>query len=119
MQDSVDKTITHGLSRLLGTLIGGIVAIALVILIPGIHNKLVLNLTVIVGISITIYICNQAGDGSAVVAACFALCIVLLSYDDTAWYDYAFIRIAGTALGIVIAVIVNLTLPDNRNKKNI
>ena len=118
MQDSVEKTISSSLSRFIGTIVGGIVALTLVSLNTSIlNNRLLLNLLFLIGITITIYICNIVGHGPASVAACFCLCLVMLSYNDTDRYSYAFIRIGETLLGCVIAIIINIILPNKRKKK--
>lgn len=119
MQDTVEKTISSSLSRFIGTIVGGLVALTLVSLNNNIlHNRLLLNLLFLLGITITIYICNLVGHGPASVVACFSLCLVMLSYEDTARYSYAIIRMGETLLGGIIAVIINRLLPDNRKKQN-
>ena len=117
MQDSVEKTISQGLSRFIGTLIGGVIAMIIVYIDMQINIRFILTILVIIGITTSIYCCNLVGHGPATVAACFALCIVLLSYEDNARYSYAILRILETLLGIVVAVFINKVLPDNRNKK--
>ena len=112
MGTDMPDSIKNGGNRLFGTLIGGLLSIAvfwvyLHIYPQGGHSML---LAVLLGIAtvILILLCQYFWPGGVV------LCIVLYSTPVETYVSYALNRILDTAIGVIIALLVNYFLPRER-----
>lgn len=116
MQTSVQASVAQGVSRLLGTLLGGLTGLAAVLLnncLPGpVASMLIFGLFV----SLTIYLCSLLRQPGACSIAAIVCCAVMFSHSagamDAIFYTVA--RVLETAVGIVVAVVVNRVLPTPR-----
>ena len=113
MRTSVHASVTQGLSRLLGTLMGGVTGLVAVLInayFPG-----PLATTVIFGLfaSLTIYLCSLFRQPGACSLAAVICCSVMFSHSAsaTAAIFYTIARMLETAVGILVAVVVNRVLP--------
>lgn len=116
MQTSVHASVTQGLSRIVGTLVGGgtgLVAVLLNHRLPG-----PLASTVIFGffVSLTIWLCSLMRQPGACSLAAVVCCAVMFSHSGsgTEAVFYTISRMLETAVGIVVAVTVNRVLPTPR-----
>ena len=107
MQPSVQKSVQQGKSRIIGTIIGGILGIVIVFLDEMHHSVLLLSLMIMIGISLTIYICNLFKHPESTSIACFVFVLTLLLWQGEERYVYILFRIFETIYGILISVAVN------------
>lgn len=123
MKESTDLTIKYGIDRSIGTAFGGIIAIII--------QAIVLNLnidmnsyTYITIIALTILLTLSLGrvfglNEYAMSMASILVVLILCSYNTTLRTSilYSIDRIAETIVGIVIAVVVNLSVKPYKKKK--
>ena len=103
-----------GGNRLWGTLIGGLLGIALfrlyLVFVPDGHHTLLLALFTLVGTVILIWICTIFWVGG-VQPGGVVLCIILFNTPVDTYVAYAFNRILDTAVGVVMALAVDWLFP--------
>lgn len=112
MQSTIENTLKIGVNRLVGTAIGGGVAM---LLIPTMENKDMHSLFFVfapLGIIFVIYICNIIKmPGSSVICAIVYLTVLIAPIIPSATtpnpYYLAVFRIIDTAIGIVVAMLIN------------
>ena len=116
MQTSIHASVAQGLSRLLGTLLGGLTGLAAVLLnnrLPGpIASMVIFGLFV----SLTIWLCSLLRQPGACSIAAIVCCAVMFSHSSSGMevLFYTVARVLETAVGIVVAVAVNRVLPTPR-----
>ena len=115
MQKSAEKTFTTSFNRIMGTAVGGVFGVVVLFLETELHVQrvmpvyyLIVSLMLIPVIMSTIAIKKPSVAGFA--------CVVFLSttiyhVGDASPYTYALNRMLDTALGIVVALVVNLAMP--------
>jgi len=114
MQDSVHKTLSMGIARVVGTIIGGMVGLCSA-LVAGYIPSWSFILLVGVCIIICINICNMLGNQSACAISCVVFLAVVARIDsDHAMplYLFAIYRVVETIAGIIIAATVNKFLAN-------
>lgn len=109
MGSDLQSSKLHGGNRLFGTVIGGILGIALfrfyLIFYPdGTESLLMVPLTFI-GVVLLIILCQIFGKGGVM------LYILLFSTPVNSYISYALNLIADTAIGVIIALVVNSVFP--------
>lgn len=119
MQDSVEKTVKLGISRIFGTGIGGTIGILIYLVDVEVQNVYFLLILIIFGISASLFVCNRINHP----AACGISCIVLVMVtwrpggSESGGVEYAVFRMLETIAGVGVAILVNRLLPDFRKKK--
>lgn len=106
MQDTPENSWKYGKTRLKATLLGGIVGIVFIFL-----NQLTLDWKLMpiitpLGIITSIYLCNLVNWKAASGTACVVYCSVLINHSED-MYVFALNRMIETAIGVLIAVLVN------------
>lgn len=113
MQDSIRS----GGNRLFGTLIGGLLSIALfwvyLLFFPQGGHSVYLALLLFFGIIVLVVLCQRFWVGG-VQPGGVVLCIVLFSTPIETYVSYALNRILDTAIGVLAALLVNWLLPRER-----
>jgi len=114
MQPTYDETFKTGLHRLVGTSVGGVTGLLVLMLVRLIPYKEYLQyVNLIVAplcILAVIYICNVIEHKSSVAIGCIVVLSVLVEWSDSAYsntFMYVINRVLDTSIGIVIAMIVN------------
>lgn len=121
MQSSTEESIKKGVSRLFGTLIGGIFAVAVLLLIdftPLVPFSALYYIIIsfcVVPLIYTNVLFKQ--DASSYITCVVFLCIVLPHYNDGNHYLFALARMLETAFGVVVSVIINKTIKNNDNDR--
>ena len=104
----------HGGNRLFGTLIGGLLGIVLFWVYVQVHpngeDSLLLVLLTFVGVIILIWLCQIFWVGG-VQPGGVVHCIILFNTPVESYVSYALNRIFDTAVGVVMALIVNSMFP--------
>lgn len=113
LRESIENSLKFGALRLAGTGIGGAVGIAFLYLKR--ERWLIVPLTFI-GVVLCIFFCNRLRIADASALSCIVFCIVLMTDMDTTPYLYALFRIASTAVGVIVAVSVNMLLRPYASK---
>ena len=120
MQNSAEKTFTTSFNRIIGTALGGLYGVVVLFIETHVHAQnimplycLIVSLMLIPVILTTILIKKPS-------VAAFS-CVVFLSttiyhVGDADPYTYALNRMLDTAIGIVVALIVNLAMPGPKQK---
>ncbi len=117
MQASTEESIKKGLSRLFGTLIGGIFAVFILLLIDftsleafSFFYYVIISFCVVPLIYTNVIFKQEA---SSYITCVVFLCIVLPHYSDGNHYLFALARMLETAFGVVVSVIINKTIKNN------
>ena len=111
MQSSVGATWKQGVSRLLGTLIGGVLGLLCVSVTTYWGHPVVLVLVCGVGTLACSYLCNVLNRPSACAISAIVCCSIMLSHSGQERYFYTVARMLETAVGILVAMAVNHVLP--------
>lgn len=114
MQGSVDKTVHQGISRLIGTAIGGCMGLLILTTDTLLSHPWFLALTLGAGTVAVIWLCNLIGRPAACSIGVVVLCVILFNHAGPERYLYALTRMLVTAIGVLIAIAVNRALPDHR-----
>lgn len=101
MQTTVENSFKTGKNRLIGTTIGTIIGIIFSYIAP--HSTI---LTVI-GISLIIYITNILHENKSTNIACVVFLAIMINLKNISPLHYGINRFIETAIGIIVAVIVN------------
>lgn len=104
METTVRKGIKAGISRVLGTFIGGCFGVAMFLIDPG--NLILL----FVGIVILISLLNILQWHDSISMACVVFCAIMITMSSENIILYAFQRTFDTIVGIVISIIINYVI---------
>ena len=120
MQTSLDKTISQGVSRLIGTALGGMVGLFFLYLHPDPSDTLLFALLLMTGTIFVIWMATAIGHPGACSVSVIVLCVITMSYsgNDATRYLYAYSRIIETAVGVLVAIIIDCVLPHSVSPKS-
>jgi uncharacterized membrane protein YgaE (UPF0421/DUF939 family) len=115
MKASVSESLSIGKNRMLGTILGGIVALSFSYIAP--TNIL----TIGIGIIIIIYICNLLGWKKSIELASIVFLSIIMNYEEGNRLNYAIARTLSTLIGLVIGTVINYFIvpPKSSNQKHI
>lgn len=116
MQSSVEQTWMQGVSRLIGTAIGGCLGLLLLTTDQLLALPMFLALMLAVGTVASIWLCNLMKRPAACSISVVVLCVILFNHTGPDRYLYALNRMFETAVGILVAIAVNRVLPDHRKQ---
>lgn len=121
MQPTLDNTFKKGFSRIIGTAIGGIIGIILLVISEIYIKEGAFIFLIPIGIIILIKICVAIGQKDSVSICCVVYLGIMITHryeGDYFWYTLN--RVIDTSIGIIIAVIVNryLKVPERFKKNN-
>ena len=106
-----------GGNRLFGTVFGGLIGMALfglyLLVVPDGHHTLLLVPLVFVGTVILIMVCQMFWPGG-VQPGGVVLCILLFNTPVETYVSYALNRIYDTAVGVVVALLINKHFPREK-----
>lgn len=108
MKDTVDNSLNMGKDRLIGTFLGGMLGFIFIYVLsffPYLNhpNALITAL----GVIICIYICTFINKPGSVSICCIVFIGIMISYTGLESYYYAISRTFDTAVGVIIAILVN------------
>ncbi len=107
MQSTVHDSVSKGVSRVIGTLIGGfngIIALAIYQFFP---IPILETVLCTLGVVLCFHICNRLDTSDSGPISCVVLLIIMITTSENAPLYYALDRVRDTFGGIVIAVLVN------------
>ncbi|MGT2933767.1 FUSC family protein [Streptococcus catagoni] len=117
LRENLDKTLSFGVSRILGNSIGGVFAVLFYILqaifqqqfwVTLVFVPILTMLTIMVNVSFN----NQSG----IIGAVAALLVITLSIPSGDTFMYVFSRVFETFCGVFIAILVNTDIEFLRKK---
>lgn len=114
MQDSIEKSVTSGFNRLMGTAFGallGVVLLYLNILIP----QDITMVSAPLGVMMLILFCNIIRKPDSIVISCVVLLLIVLQQTTDNPLLYGVNRLIDTFLGMFMAVMVNLAIRPPRH----
>jgi len=117
MRDTMGKSISLAVDRILGTAIGAALGIGLYYLNTVVAVKV--DLTVILaalGVMLLITLCNFLGQNDAIVIGCVVFLVIILQRNQDNPLYYSVNRLVDTLVGIVVALVINRFIknPDTR-----
>ena len=120
MQKSAEKTFTTSFNRIMGTAVGGLYGVMVLFIETQVHAQKIMPLYCLIVSLMLIPVILTAIVIKKPSTAAFA-CVVFLSttiyhVGDADPYTYALNRMLDTAIGIVVALVVNLAMPGPRKK---
>ncbi|MEG1820104.1 MAG: FUSC family protein [Oscillospiraceae bacterium] len=112
MQNTIEDSWERGKSRIIGTFLGGIIGLITLYADMAIYNREFTIFMVPMGVLFVIWFCNIIGKPNAISFAAITLTIIMLAVDKYNYpaYLYALHRTVDTAIGVLIAMVVNLSL---------
>ena len=117
MQSSVEHSLRQGISRIISTLVGGIVGLLALSVSMAAHSELFTILMLGACMVFIIWLCNLVGWPAACSTGCIVCCAVILSHSGAERYFYTLARTGETIVGILVSIAVNRVLPDYRPKE--
>lgn len=115
MQQTVENTFSKGISRIIGTVIGGLVGVIMLIAANTHISETVYLFLIPIGIIVLIEICVLLKQNDAASICCIVFLSIMLNHRFIGdFLSYTLDRVIDTSVGIIIAVMVNryLKMPD-------
>lgn len=113
IQETVKDSLVMGLSRIKGTILGGIIGYLFALI--GVDNALLCTL----GIITTIYICNHFDLTEEISIACVTFMAIHIGDIEGSLISYSVHRIIDTSVGVIIGVLINYILARPKHTENI
>lgn len=117
MQSTVENSVKSGINRIIGTLIGGTLGVFFLLSIRYFDIFKFAFLVAAIGVICVIYICNFIKKPGSCSISCIVLIRILTAPESSDAIAYATSRTFETALGIIIAILVNKYFNPNLFKK--
>lgn len=110
MQNTIVDSLEKGVSRVLGTIVGGLVGIFVLFVVSEVFvvSEEMMIFIIPLGIILLIEICVMIDQKQAVVISCVVYLSILISKNrDGGYVLYTVNRVLDTSVGIIIALLVN------------
>lgn len=117
MQSTIEDSVTIGVNRLVGTLLGGLLGIVIIYFVSLFNLQ---NYSVFISalsVSLVIYICNLIKKPAACVISSIVVLGIVIDPSIDNQTSYALSRTLETSLGVIIAVLVNRFVNPPKVKK--
>ncbi len=111
MQSTIEDSWEKGKTRVLGTVLGGVIGLLSLYADMALYNRRFTILVVPFAVLFVIWFCNIIKKPNATAFAAVTLVIILIVADKNGYpeYLYAINRTIDTAIGVLIAMVVNLS----------
>lgn len=117
MQSTIEDSVSTGINRLLGTLLGGTLGVIILYFISIFSLQNYSILISALSVSLIIYICNLINKPAACVISSIVVLGIVIDPGMNNQISYAITRTIETSLGVIIAVLVNRFInPPNKTK---
>lgn len=108
MKDTYENSLSIGISRLLGTFLGGLLGIITIYLLSFLPNVSSFNaLITALGTILVIHMCTILKKPASVTISCIVFISIMLNYVGIDSYFYAINRTIDTAIGVIVAILIN------------
>ena len=108
VQNTIVDSVKIGLSRIIGTMLGGLSAALVLYIVNSFFDDRILIFIIPLGIILLIQICVSINMKQAVAICCVVYLVVVISKNHEEGYMlYTFNRVLDTSIGIIIALLVN------------
>ncbi len=118
VQNTIIDSKETGISRIIGTIIGGLAGAFTLFIVNTFFNHKILIFIIPLGIMLLIKICVTINMKKAVVICCVVFLVITMNYDE-GYILYTFNRVLDTSIGIIIALLVNkyVKIPEKLKTK--
>lgn len=110
MQDTIENSVRFGISRILGSVFGGVASVALSLINAEFLSSRGDIFVCVFGVIFLIWLCNVIGKKEASSISVITFLIIIIGIDFARPLVAAVNRTFGTAIGAAIAIIVNRTI---------
>lgn len=120
VQNTIVDSMKIGISRIIGTIIGGLSAALILFIVNTFFDDKILIFIIPLGIMILIQICVTINMKQAVAICCVVYLIIMTSMNhDEGYMLYTINRVLDTSIGIFIALLVNkyMKIPEKLKSK--
>lgn len=108
MKDTYENSLSIGINRLLGTFLGGLFGIVTIYLLSFLPNISMPNALITAsGTIVVIHTCTLLKKPASVTIACIVFISIMINYAGIDSYFYAINRIFDTAIGVIVAILIN------------
>lgn len=110
MQDTIENSVKFGISRILGSVFGGIASVLLSLINAQLFSSRGDVFVCVFGVVFLIWLCNAIGKKEASSISVITFLIIIIGIDFARPLVAAVNRTFGTAIGAAIAIIINRTV---------
>ena len=119
MKETVYYSYKKGADRLIGTLLGGIVGLAFLLIKNSLLPVLATQSVIAgLGVFVVIYLCNLLNKSDTAVISSIVFLAIVVGASDTSPFLYALNRVIDTFVGIIIALVVNKAIHPMKSDNN-
>lgn len=117
MQDTVENSLKIGFTRIIGTLLGGILGLIFLNLTRFLNADFFIPLITGIGVSSAIYLCNAIKKPASSAMSSLVLVAIMIAPAGSSAFHYAFKRTIETTLGIIVAILVNKYIKPQKEEE--
>ncbi len=110
MQDTMENSVKFGISRILGSVSGGITAVLLSLLNAAVFASRGDIFVCVSGVILLIWFCNKIGKKEASSISVITFLIIIIGIDFTRPLVAAINRTVGTFIGAGLAIVINRSI---------
>ncbi len=110
MQDTIENSVKFGISRIIGSVFGGVAAVMLSLANAQLFNGRGDVFACVFGVIFLIWLCNKIGKKEASSISVITFLIIIIGIDFARPLIAAVNRTFGTAIGAAIAIIINRSI---------
>lgn len=119
MQSTIENSVQTGINRLIGTFLGGILGIVMLLAISKLNLHSFSTVISAVNVCLIIYICNVIKKPAACVIASIVVLSILVDSAVANPIMYSIRRTGETAIGVIIGILINryINPPEEKLEK--
>lgn len=119
LRQDVSTSVSFGVSRIVGNLIGGSFGLIYFLMIKRIDGSFYLELIVIpLLVILLIVVADAFGMNAGIIGATATLLMIIFTVPETQSFGYALERVLDTVIGTTIALTVNHLIKPNHNQES-
>lgn len=110
LQDTIESSVQFGISRIIGSVLGGIAAVVLSLINANLFAERGDIFVCVFGVLLLIWLCNAIGRKEASSITVITFLIIIIGIDFARPLVAAVNRTFGTAIGAAISIFINKTI---------